>query len=1147
MNSIHFKFAKNILIFDEYNFSEFRNEIVQNTPDSIPGVRKSMLTIRSDDDSINVTFLPDNFTLKRQKDEPGFVLKQYDIQIIKLPFNDMSRPYELHFSQFGKKTIAFFNFSYVNTIVFFVDHSSMQLPLLCVKWGPISKSYETFFKVFSCTGDNYEDKRFVKIKSYNLDAIEDVFPIDAHIQHLCSDGTWKRIKLPIGKDCLFHYINEDENETETAPILTFNQLLQVYPIPIKEADDDPGVSITLESSFNKQILSHNDKQKEIILKYLVDSLGLYQKNGCFYAQFVTICQSSGVGKSKFILECGETIPLIYGVFRSISDKGYPPMSAWIDNFVKFVLEAKIDSIPKSDFLGLVAINYSMGRVLLFIDALLKAFKDLFVRLQTDGKSDAQVIKEINAKFYTVSGQAEFNSLIEDRRSSKVNFNELFESIRSYCNYFSSKMPADYKKAPFVIVFDELSLLLDIKFPNHLNLFHIIRRALHLLPATNRYNLLIVGIGTNGDVSVFHKELNDDSLRYLDGKMFLPPLIMGSNWDIFKSFIKLKDFKLSFDNALNPKMIKLLCTFGRAMWSSLPFTSMIPVAKKKLRNGSDTKFYTALAIWSIRTGLALNSDLVVSRTLLRSYMAILYSINFKSESMSIGYPSEPMLAITAREYIKEGKFSFHCLLRELHEFVQTRPIDKGELTEHILSLVVLLAIDNAENVTSESNIEMNVDNDPYLRDIFSSSKFLLETVPSKINVDGNEDDNNNNMDMEIENDAVQDALNVESDEKHYDDDIDDGDDGDDVGDVESDNLDPNQDNYDMNVEQDESELLERFYHITTVEKFLKSLLGDANGARLSSLLKPNLRQGLVNATHVISALRNFPYEGVYGNTEAGNIKFRKSGRKMNNIIDQALLRSLFIRQAMLIMPPRYPGLDMCIPVLMKRNLTEAGSRAGLFGYIGLQFKATYEPAAAVIAKMRPRRHYVPCGKHSNCNNNTCKIRTKRRDMEFIYKNHLMIYLTTSFVEDNSETNSEAEAAAEPETEPEQADNSPSADIIIGNDQDSGVPYLVARSIQKLAVIDDTSAAWIQNIIHAQNDPFKHVNATQYRMVADNVLTMSAFRYPEADSELRTARDFEPIPDPFDNKAEWWDQDKIMAVFDNAAKQASYKILSSAPQI
>ena len=250
----------------------------------------------------------------------------------------------------------------------------------------------------------------------------------------------------------------------------------------------------------------------------------------------------------------------------------------------------------------------MGRVLLFIDSLLEAFIEIFKELKTDDKTDSQVLKEVNRVFYTSVGQARFSSLIKERSTSEMKFRQLFNSVRSHSDYFKGRISTEFPNTPFIVVFDELSLLLEIEFKNRINLFHIIRRALHLLPSHDPLNLLIVGIGTNVDGSIFHKELNDDSLRFITRNMFLPPLVLGSNWDIIKQFVSLKDFKLSLNNVLNPKMIKLLCSFGRAMWSSLPFSSMIPVAQRKLVNGSETTFYTSLAIWSIRTGLSLNSDI-----------------------------------------------------------------------------------------------------------------------------------------------------------------------------------------------------------------------------------------------------------------------------------------------------------------------------------------------------------------------------------------------------------------------------------------------------------------------------------------------------------------------------------------------------------
>jgi hypothetical protein len=1073
MNSVHFKFENEILSFDLSDFFLFEETINDFNSNSNLGFKKAELTFESYDGSMKLTFIPDNTKLAPHPH--GFTFNQYRNNFGIIPFNDISRPHKLYFSPLGP--------------------SSLQIPPLCVAWSPYSKSYGCFFRILNCIealNDN-QDFEFESIEFFDLDNISKAFQNEVKVYHASMEGYLIKIDLPIGKDALFHYIDDEGNEIGTAPIFTFNELVRVLPALNKGIDYDPGLVATLKSSFIKDVLSKDNKQKKIILKYLMDSLQLFKMSSCFYAPFVTICQSSGVGKSKFILECGEELPLIYGVFRASSDNSYPPMSDWIKNFADFVLGAGSDFFPKVSNHGSKAKDYSLGRVLLFIDAMLKAFIELFEHLKTNENTTSQVIKDINLMFYTALGQARFNSLIEDRRGSKMNFIQLFASIRKHSDYFAKKLSPKFEDAPFVIVFDELSLLLEMEFKNHINLFHIIRRALHLLPPEDPLNLLVAGIGTNGDVSIFHKELNADSLRYITRNMFLPPLILGSNWDIFKNFIKLNDFKLSFNNVLNTNMIKLLCSFGRAMWSSLPFTTIIPVAQKKLVNGSETTFYTSLAIWSIRTGLSLNSDLVIARTLLRSYMAIAYSISYDSESMNIGYPSEPILAIAARDFLKNlDSFSFKCLLQNLCEFVQMRPVDKGEITENIFSLIVLLAIDNSPNFASQTESDMDVSpDDSYLKGIFTSTVFLLEKLNSK-------------FDRRVESN--------------------------------------------MDVDMVSKSSLETFnYHVTTVECFLKKLFGEIKGEELSNLLGPNLRNGLVNATHVISALRNFPYEDVYGREEAKNIEIRAGNSNGFDIIDQAFLRSLFIRQAMLKMPPRYPGLDMCIPVLMKRNLQDDNNQEGLFGYIGLQYKSTYTPESIVIPKMDPEVHYVSCGKHESCTEMDCRIRTRDADLNLIYQNHLMIYMAATFIE---------ESVFERRVQPERVSKamaienmtniaeSESDSIAIGKWNEK-VPYIVTRSIKQLShisdLIDDESAAWIQNVIHAQNDPFKNVSKLQYRMVADNVLNLSSFRYAEADSELRPARGFEPLADPFSNTTEWFDTEKIKHIYTYASTKKVVKTL------
>ena len=940
-----------------------------------------------------------------------------------------------------------------------------------------------------------------------------------------SNADWVKINPSFLDDNRFSLIDDEGKAIGDSPILTYNELLLV--VPDFQAPNDSQIK-TIASSFKKELLSKNDKQKSIILNYLIDSMKLFKIGSRFYAPFVTICQSSGVGKSRFVLECGEDIPLVYGVFRAASDKSYPPMSDWIKLFTKYVLEAPIDSVPINiQYDNLNAESYSVGRVLVFINAVIAAYVELFNRLKSSDYSIPNVLKEINFRFHTLAGHAEFEELVWDKLKNltditpKITFVQVFERIRSILKSLYPDMKTEYKNAPFVIVFDELSLLLEIDFPNHINLFHIIRRALHMLPFDNPLDLLIVGIGTNGDVSIFHKEVSDDSLRFLNKNLFLPSLVLGSNWDIFKKFIDLNNFKLTPRNVKNTKMIKLLCSFGRALWSSLPFGDILTVALQKLRNGSSSIFYTVLAFWSIRTGLSLNSDMVIARTLLRSYMAIAYSISYNSENMNIGYPSEPILAIVARDSANNNElFSLKNMLSELLEFVQLRPVDKGEITEAIFTQIILMAIDKSENFASKDNYDISVNIEDFqLKQIFDAEVFLLEKRPDKVSI----------SEMNVEPSTPSTA---------------------------SDYTRPS--------------IIQNYYHITTVESFLKSLYGDIRGQEISNALGDRLRCGIINATHVISSLRNFPYQKVYSNSEintfldksgysipemeGANEEVRRKSGETEGIIDQSILRNFFLRQAALKTPPGYYGLDMCIPVLMKRSSAE--EEEGLFGYIGIQYKTTYESEMKVIEKMDPKLHYLRCGAHKNCTGlvevktdegeniiKECEIKTKPEDLEIIFKNHLMLYLSASYekekkisvsIGDDTRKRSDRISRNNIKKIVEEISEKDNVDVAFYN----GIPYFVTNSISELAannskILDQPCIELIQRVIHAHNDPFKSVEEFQNRKVADNVLTMSPLRYLGADGDLRASRGLEPLPDLFSNiKEEWSNVNSIKAYIDNA---------------
>lgn len=78
----------------------------------------------------------------------------------------------------------------------------------------------------------------------------------------------------------------------------------------------------LISSFGKKISDTGSRQKSLLINFICQSMVMFL-SGKFYAPFTSICQSSGTGKTRLILECADSLPMIYGVFRADSDRSYP--------------------------------------------------------------------------------------------------------------------------------------------------------------------------------------------------------------------------------------------------------------------------------------------------------------------------------------------------------------------------------------------------------------------------------------------------------------------------------------------------------------------------------------------------------------------------------------------------------------------------------------------------------------------------------------------------------------------------------------------------------------------------------------------------------------------------------------------------------
>ena len=832
--------------------------------------------------------------------------------------------------------------------------------------------------------------------------------------------------------------------------------------------------LTLKMAFQVKIQGKGNKQIRILLRYLSQCMSAFSKSE-FYAPFTSICQSTGSGKSRLALECGKYIPLIYGVFRAESDNGFPPLSHWILQFYKWVNEAASDDFDSSDTQNLNTDNSGVkfrcdnclvGRVLIYILALLQAYEDIYKYFIELNYSPADSIRKASSWFSSEAGQKAFATFVKPDTFKNDDVKAILSQIKAKTLYFNSIVASIYENSsdplfkaigrdlPFLLVFDEATVLLEIESTFRLNMLFIIRRALHHISPDSK--LLCLAIGTNSDVSIIHRSVHDDSLRFIDKKALLPPFVISSNWDIRENELKLEnEFVLNFETVKSPRMMNIIGTLGRPMWQTLNLTSLFQVSLCKLINGSGDDIYEpAMAIWGIRTSLSMNSDLILSRTLLKSHMATIISINYSNEIMYISYPSEPFLAMTARYVLKtKEKFKLVPFFNALLRYVKGRPIDKGRIVESIFSQILLIAVDKSPNVASLKSEIPEQNGNELVQKLLKVYNFLLE----------NEEIKSANLN-EI---FTKDELNQKQISKKSDNEKD---------------MDIINDSYDLIKEVSEIKLTEEMksvdtktvgplpltsdfythYHLTTVEYFLTGIYGKAKFEAMRNDLPKKILEGLINMNHTICLDDQFPFEKVYNdnvvNTVSKGIPHNASKHKCTNLIDRALLRYAFLRMAGLKTPPNYMGYDLIIPVLIQREKYDNENvKDDIFTFIGVQYKSYFKNEKEVIEKMDARKHYIQCPHHANNNDKNykkcCDFGTEIEDLEIIYQNQLTLYLSAEIgeileskqdIEDSSESDAKKQRSSKIFAT-EQIENFKFKESII---RDGNQTCIVTKSISEL---------------------------------------------------------------------------------------------------
>lgn len=344
------------------------------------------------------------------------------------------------------------------------------------------------------------------------------------------------------------------------------------------------------------------------------------------------------------------------------------------------------------------------------------------------KSFNLTVKTIGAMFKQKPSDINFNLNFENHHRQKISTLtvDINAEISSFFSMFDSIIGAH--KFPFVIFLDEADVFNEVcksERAGRLDPVNIFRRGLHLLDHTTR--LMVMVVGTNSDALDFSPAVRDNSLRYINRRNLLPPLILSGNWDIFSLETDIDYTRLNFsrDVLCDKAMFNILVSFGRALWSSCLLNDVISIAIAKLQNGGVDSLGARLALLLVRANFTVNAHHILARNLIKSFMVIVSYASIDAKELKIGYSSEPVLAMASRRLLSDKKVRESCFIA-IKEFLEKQAIDKGRIVETIFEHLLLFTVDDSERV-HEMNYSVGQENSAFdsVRPLVNRTTHLLD--------------------------------------------------------------------------------------------------------------------------------------------------------------------------------------------------------------------------------------------------------------------------------------------------------------------------------------------------------------------------------------------------------------------------------------
>lgn len=454
--------------------------------------------------------------------------------------------------------------------------------------------------------------------------------------------------------------------------------------------------------FQEEYIDRHNK-KQMLVNHLKSCTKNLQSN--IFAQILCLCQSSGHGKTRTMLEIAEDQFVILICMRKAGENGFPSRSPISNAF-----EKSLDSPTAS----------------LFVQALIQTFMSTIQRLN-EQKGD----QKLSALFKNTQPWHFFNDPDQPKAAKEtdeqIEFREgvikLYEGLKKQqkVELITSDEWTDFKKIYkvedlFMFVDEAGQLIVNTpvtpkpESKTFLTRFRVLRRAIQSL-FTGKTMLLVLA-DTTTNITEFEPSPHEltSSMKKLPHLVLYQPYIdlLFVNQCVPQDYLNsLKEMTHEKLLERNPKENVFL--YGRPMWSmAVKEDKYIAFAIAKLAcslnpefgQGNDSAIFMAYALLSVRTTLTLHLDVAYSSTLIAKHLATLVNINEQRSRFQLKYIQEPLLA-EASAHIMNDEAKMIGILEKLNSMLSMNLNLTGGIGEVIAQLIILRAFDKAREKKSKN--------------------------------------------------------------------------------------------------------------------------------------------------------------------------------------------------------------------------------------------------------------------------------------------------------------------------------------------------------------------------------------------------------------------------------------------------------------